>query len=355
MKKKFLLAATALFTVGALALAGCGEQTTGEISGKYKEATAEEVATAYEKVDFAKSLGDITADDWSFNFQAEGETTANVDLSMSFLYGGLPMSVTCQAQSTESFSYLVSLANGEDGISAYGAGSAKAKVEGAATMSGLNMSLDADEEWKIYHDDTAVYIDPVKKSKIFSTKTKISLDDMIDGVEDEIPELPQTPSLPTEPETPEDLKAMIDGLIESGAKISLDQRKGLKMKFSFDKETATKLIAENGDALAALQANIELNTFALDIYVALDDDGLFEAIGIVFDIDASVSMKSEEVTLSGTVAFKGGYSIKASKSTAKLPDGIATDSEYQDFDIDSLLGGMGGIGGFIGSGSKYPV
>ncbi len=355
MKKRFLFAATALFTVGALALTGCGEEKTGEISGKYKEATAEEVATAYEKVDFAKSLGDITAEGWAFNFQAEGETEANVDVTMNMVYSGMPINVTCQANSSESFDYLVSLANGENGISAFGAGSAKAKVEGAATiMSGLEMSLDADEEWNVYHDDTAVYIDPVKESKIFSTKTKIALDE-IDGEEDEIPDLSQMPNLPTEIEKPADLKAMIDELIESGAKISLDQRKGLKMKFSFDKETATKLIAENEEELAALQANIEFNAFAVDVYVALDEDGLFEAAGIVFDVDVSVSMNSEILTLSGTIVLKGGYSIKASKSTAKLPDGIATDSEYVPFDVESLLGGMGGIGGFIGSGSKYPM
>ncbi|MDE7296638.1 MAG: hypothetical protein K2N84_05170, partial [Clostridia bacterium] len=92
--------------------------------------------------------------------------------------------------------------------------------------------------------------------------------------------------------------------------------------------------------------------FEVDVYVALDEDGLFEAAGIVFDVDMSVSMKLEEMTISGTVAFKGGYSMKATSSTAKLPEGIATDSEYLPFDIESMLGGMGGI---IGSGSKYPM
>ncbi|MDE7296335.1 MAG: hypothetical protein K2N84_03625, partial [Clostridia bacterium] len=192
MKKRFLFAATALFTVGALVFAGCGKEKTGIISGKYKEATTEEVASACENVDFAKSLGDITAEDWAFNFQAEGNVQANVNLTMGMKYGGMPMTVTCQAESSESFDYLVSLANGEDGISAYGAGSAKAKVEGEVTMSNVSMSLDADEEWKVYHDDTTVYIDPVKESQIFSTKTKIALDEIADDSDDEIPELPQT-------------------------------------------------------------------------------------------------------------------------------------------------------------------
>lgn len=355
MKKKIYVATTALFTVGALAmLAGCGEGKTGQISGKYKEVTAEELASACENYEFDKAFGNVEKDDWAFNLQAEGDMKAKVDLTMSGVMEGMPMNITCKLDSSESFSYLVSLANSEEDVSAYGAGSAKTKAKGNISMSGLNMEIDSDEEWNVYHDDTAVYIDPVKESEIFATKTKISLDDIMDDAEDEIPDISQTPSFPTELEKPEDFKAMIDELVEKGVKISLDQRDGLKMKFTINKDMAETMLAQQGEQ-EGVQTEIDFKTFEVDIYVALGADGMFEAAGITFDIDMTASINAGAYSMSGKIALEGGYSLKATSSTATLPDGIATDSSYLPFDIDSLLGGMGGMGGIIGSGSKYPV
>lgn len=355
MKKRFVFAATALFTVGALAmLTGCGGKT-GEISGKYKEATPEEVAAACEKYQFDRAFGNVEKDDWTFNLQAEGEMKSKFDIAMNMkMDGGMTTSMTCKLSGSESFDYLVSLAQGESGVSTYGAGNVKGKSEGAISMSGISISLDYNEEWKVYHDNTAVYVDPVKDSKIFLTKSKIALDEIMDDVEDEIPSLPQAPGFPTQLEKPEEFKAMIDELVANGVKISLDQRKGLKMKFSIGKEMAEKMMAQQGEQ-EGVQAEIEFKTFEVDLYVSLDENGMFEAAGIVFDINIEMSVATVDVGMAGTIVLEGGYSLKATGSTAKLPAGIATDSSYQPFDMDSLLGGMGGIGGLIGAGSKYPV
>lgn len=356
MKKRVLFAATALLTVGALAmLTGCGEKT-GEISGKYKEATTDEVAAACDKIDFEKSLGDVTADGWGFNFQAEGKTTSKIDLDMNVKESGQVMNFTYKLEGSDSFNYFVSLSSTEDGITSVGAGNSKTKSEGAVAMSGLSFSLDADEEWNLYHDGDTLFVEPLKESKIFSSKSKISIGDIMDEIGGSLPEIPDVsdpdfPELPELPETPEipdvsvtDLKTAIDELTAMGVKVSLDQRDGLKMKFSIGKETAEKLLAQAGEE-EGVEINVEYKTFEIDVYVAFDENGMFEAAGIVFDIDISLQIASSEVAVGGRVIYEGGYSVKVTDKQAQLPDGISTDKSFKPLDMNDILGPiMGGIG-----------
>lgn len=340
MKKRILFAATALFTVSALAmLTGCGE-ATGEVKGKYKEATPEEVAAACAKVDFDKAFGDFESADWGMNLQTESETKAKLDVDMNVKAEGMTTNIKCKLDASENTDYLVSYVKNGDALSAYGAGSFKAKSEGDVTMSSISMSLDYDEEWKLYHDGASIYIDPVKTSKIFLTKSKISLDDVTDS---DIPGFPETPDLPTDIEKPEDIKEGIDALIEKGAKISLDQRNGLKMKFTIGKEAAQQLTAQL-EGQKDFSVQFEYRTFEVDVYLSFDEDGMFEAAGVVFDIDMSVSFATTEFALGGSLVLEGGYSVKATDSAAKLPAGIANDTEYVPFDPEALLGGLIGAG-----------
>lgn len=357
MKKRVILTATALFTVGALAmLTGCGEET-GEISGKYKEATADEVAAACDKIDFEKSLGDVTADGWGFSFQTEGKTTSKIDLEMNVKESGQVMNFTYKLEGSDSFDYLVSLSSTENGFHSVGAGNSKTKSEGAVAMSGLSFSLDADEEWNLYHDGGMLFIDPLKESKLFSSKSKISIGDIMDEIGGGLPEIPDVsdpefPELPEIPETPEtpdvsipDLKTAIDELVAMGVKVSLDQRDGLKMKFSVGKETAEKLLAQAGEE-EGVEINVEYKTFGIDVYIAFDENGMFEAAGIVFDVDISMQIASSEVAVGGRVISEGGYSLKVTDKQAQLPEGISTDNSYKPMDLNSILGPiMGGIGG----------
>ncbi|MDE5548148.1 MAG: hypothetical protein K2J30_04045, partial [Clostridia bacterium] len=119
-------------------------------------------------------------------------------------------------------------------------------------------------------------------------------------------------------------------------------------------DMAETIMAQEGEQ-EGMKAEVDFKSFEIDFYLSFNEDGAFEAVGVVFDIDVDMSVAMVDVAMAGTIALEGGYSFKVTNSTAKLPDGIATDSSYVPFDIDSLLGGMGGIGGIIGSGSKYPM
>lgn len=350
MKKKSLFVAGALFTVGALAmLTGCGGKT-GEISGKYKEATAEEVAAACEEVRFDDSFGNVEEVGWTYNLQAEEEASAKIDLSVKADMGnGIVSNVAFKWDAESSAEYLVSLAMEENGLTSAGAGKQKLKTEGGITTSGITFNMDYDEELAIYHDMESLYISPVKTSSFFAGNTKLNLEDVVEdtiggiGGVPGMPEIPSDPQFPAVPEKPDEFKAMLEELTANGVKISMDQRKGLKLKFTLDKQTAEKLIAE-AEGEEGIAAEIAFNSFAVDFYVAFDKDGMFEGTGIVYDVDMSLQTVTEMGAVSGTVVLKGGCSLKATDKQARLPEGIATDDSYKPFDAEEMLKKIFGFG-----------
>lgn len=335
MKKRFVVAAAALLTVGAIGmLAGCGDQV-GEIDGKYKEVTSEEFAAACDKVDIDNAFSAATEAGKGMNFQAEEEMSGKFDFTMSVNQNGMTANMVYKMETSEESKYLVSLGMTDSGFDAKGAGNTKAKVEGTMNMSGLEMEINYDEEWNLYNNSNYIFIDAVKESQLLTqSKSKISLeeivDEVMDGIGGEIPE----------GEEPADLKTAVDELVEKGVKLSLDQREGLKMKLTVDKETAEGLVANQ------TEAQISFDTFKIDIYLAFAEDGSFTAAGVVYDIDMSLSVTEQGVNMSGTIVLKGGTSVKTTDSVAQLPEGIETDAAYTLVSLDSLIGGgMGGIGG----------
>jgi len=109
MKKKIVVTiVAAVLALGALT--GCGGKT-GEISGKYKEATAEEVAAACEEVRLDDCFGNVEEVGWTYNLQAEEEASAKIDLSVKANMGnGIVSNVAFKWDAESSAEYLVSLA-----------------------------------------------------------------------------------------------------------------------------------------------------------------------------------------------------------------------------------------------------
>lgn len=307
-----VLSATALIGC-ACAMSACGSDSVGVINGKYKEATAEEVAQAANGIDESKLLGDMTAKDWKFGLSAE----ANVDFKLD-----IPDMVKASATVDADYKITVSKSASALALIPYdvaGMGSFKASVKATAKDQNESKNLNV----KLYNDSSNVYIAMDDLNGKLSLEYVMEyLEDILDGIGDNLPEVGDMPDLG-------DFE--LSDLESLGVKTYLDTSNGTKIKVSATQDTFVALAKAAGYG----EEVVSFSKASLDVYFAVDKDGAFLGMGVNFNIALSAKVTANSTA---TFSLKGGFGVKAYNGTVKLPDDL---DGYTD--LSKSLGGIGGI------------
>lgn len=364
MKKanKVILGVAALVTAFSVcSLTACGNNTeTGAIAGNYQEATSEDMTTALSKIESDKMAGDPTATDYKFGLEVASELKANIDLGAK---GSFNM------QYNEGYKCLTT----KDTVT--GAGSSSMKLDMTTTENNQPKTTKYDASLNLYNDAEYMYLDATADNHNEDTTDDLAakykfnytelveyiaslggitgMPDMPAALADAAPTTPETPSLPAEGGV--DVLAMLNTL---GVKSYVDNKDGVKLKFSVTEDTVWNILALSGEveasAIVVLKQAVTFNSFKLDAYFAIDNAGLFSAASVVMDIDAKYDMsallpdtaKAEAAGEVYTMKLSGYFKVSAYTGEAPvLPELIAHDVKYTDMTetvketIGSLING----------------
>ncbi len=279
-------------------LAGCGD-STGKISGNYKEVTAEEFTATIDSIDDSKFFGDETAEDYMLQIAI----AADFDVNLTF--GNESMKNSVKAD------YTLSMGKSETDV--VGKGSVAVKSD----MMQLDLDVDA------YNDATNIYFsgDLSMPNLELSLKNHLSyeaLGELLGGLLGTTTTM--SADVPTDTTTPEDPSTGTDTgdtllltLITSGA-LQMDTTKGVKIKVALDGEMLTALLADSIDVNFAFEKSGKA-----ELYMYISEDGRLAEVAMNCSITGIIDMG----TAKQGIEIKGAASAKFSdKRTVSLPSNL---------------------------------
>lgn len=329
MKKthKIIMGITALVVAfSAFSFTACSKQPDGTIDGNYKEATTDEINAALENVDQDKILGDKTAADYKFG----------IDFSSSLNFS--TSTETSSSTASMKASYKMLATAGESVLSYKGAGSlsmngSTTPAEGDKTTEELSLNL--------WQDNAMLYLNMTKKSsqdkeepqpQKFKLDASALISSLIPG---------GTYSGNTEDATTPDLSSfnlvtIVNKLNEMGATVAMDTTNGIKLKINITKDVVNNLVSQIGETAS----EIPFTKCNVDLYVAIDSNGLLSAMSIVADVEitqeATLRTRASTTKLDGYLYFAVDANVNP-----EVPESLETDKTYIDM-TGTIIGIIGG-------------
>lgn len=350
MKKFLAIAAGATILAGMLAFPACdmgNNEEPGEIPGDYQEIAAPELEDKLSTIDPEKLAGNTSEEGWSFGVKLDCNIKAQTDLTMKAVLPTEPSDSADpqdnngtstpsepeqgdgQAESADdgglkgnidlSASYKLQLSS--EAISGAGTVTAKGKIERAPEM--LNLPSDIDYRLLAYNDARFIYLDlPDNLSDLgvpeeFPDKIKLPLSNFVGDV------------VGVALNTREGGNQLSILLTKYKIKAYIDETAGLKVKLSADKDTLNAILSDtdikDNDFVELISQTMTFNTCALDIYFAVDKDGVFEQAGVTVDLDIAVNVPAQlndDVEVKGTIKLNGSIALKKYSDSVSLPDNL---------------------------------
>ena len=336
MKKVFAALASCAVAVSMFAFAGCGDKTNtgnGEIPGDYTEKTPEQMEDIVKDLDFDKIFSeDITG------------MGLKVNLSGSFAMGEM-------MSGNGSVAVDYKLLADENGMA--GVGSATVNGVYKNNMASTPQELAVDASASVYNDSQYVYAatqGTAMDKDLNDMKVKLNMQELAGafGGLDGIGGLFGYSTFAAEDsEGGLDVAALLAMATEYGVKVTVDNKDGIKFKLSASEETVWKLVRMyinedvTDEEFAEVKEAVTFNKFQLDVYFALDANGVFSKASMVVDGDVKVAgsflfgdmmdADDEGVEIPDlTITLKGSVEIYAHNDAVTLPEGLATDETYID-------------------------
>ncbi len=339
MKKTSVVLFSALLTGSLCMFTACGDGgSVGKVDGNFKqEATAQELQTALSSINLENAFG--TGDKVGFQIQAEMAVSAkgngvSSQMEMSFDYAmqGPKMPAAPQAAQDGAQDVVGSWKDYIPLDQFIGAG----KIDFSLKQSAAGSSNAIAFKSQIYQDPVSIYLDFDMNGQ--KMKGKISIEELLEALEESMdPELPEIEDdtdieLPdisdgTEVTDPSDTDVEIDwNAVVSSFKPYIDDSKGLKIKLEGREQFLVESLVKSGIPVDG--ANF--SALVCDVYLSFGEDGQFLQMGL--DIDFAMSVGQIKVSV------KGGLALKSFNGTITLPEGIASDSSYQQIPIKDMIG-----------------
>lgn len=339
MKKTSVVLFSALLTGSLCMFTACGDGgSVGKVDGNFKqEATAQELQTALSSINLENAFG--TGDKVGFQIQAEMAVSAkgngvSSQMEMSFDYAmqGPKMPAAPQAAQDGAQDVVGSWKDYIPLDQFIGAG----KIDFSLKQSAAGSSNAIAFKSQIYQDPVSIYLDFDMNGQ--KMKGKISIEELLEALEESMdPELPEIEDdtdieLPdisdgTDVTDPSDTDVEIDwNAVVSSFKPYIDDSKGLKIKFEGREQFLVESLVKSGIPVDG--ANF--SALVCDVYLSFGEDGRFLQMGL--DIDFAMSVGQIKVSV------KGGFALKSFNGTITLPEGIASDSSYQQIPIKDMIG-----------------
>ena len=314
MKKLLALGCAAVLLGGTAAFAASGGDSA-VIKGNYTKPSAEELNAAIDAIDEEKLFGDTSAEDYSFGISVRGDLSVEVTSSEG--------SVNMEGDAEYAFSAA------KDGMAGAGKASLSMQANGAQLPSDISM------ETQLYNDDAYLYMQATlsEGGTEASIGGKLSYEKLYALAEELAGDLSAAvltesapPTTLPAPQAP-DLAEAIAQLEAAGVEVGLDAADGVKLRFTA------------GDAyFAALEAEaetagtpIEFSDKTLEIYLYINEEGLFEQFSAVVDI--AFDVKDEENP--GSVAMRANFVLKQENVKPQLPSDLGDENKYPS--LDGLL------------------
>ena len=365
MKKLFkVVALSAALAMGMSTLAACGGDkggnkgngNTGTISGNYKPvdvtdtAQIEKIETEVAKINMNTIVGDMTAANWMFGVDGSIVLDVLVQEDDEYLKANGTVNLGASVKAVEETPVIGAKVNA----------TANVKItEKFAQAMDIPCALDVNATTEAWADMSYIYANATVKgvpqelvgsgeSTTQSIKMKFNtmdiIGDIMGGVEGMNGEASEEGSAM-------DIATIIAMAEQYGVDVSVDVSNGLKVKVATTNETLDKILpllssVEGGEMISQIITKDNVKTFKVEIYVAFDKNGGFEALAANVDFKLQYTGQStfdETKTSNNVASISLKVNLKKSTSEIKVPETVANDADYQEFGNSSEEGGLGGL------------
>ena len=366
MKKLFkVVALSAAMAMGFSTLAACGGNkgnggnggNGGTISGSYKpvdvtdEATIEKINDEVAKINMNSVLGDMTAENWMFG--VDGNIALDVLLQEDNEYikanGTIELGASVQADGQTPV------------IGAKVTGKANVNItKNFAKELKIEDALNANATFNAYADMEYVYLDQ-KVTGIANLndgvneaalKVKYATMDLIEMVMGGVKGMNAESEVEGGEAQAFDIATLVAMAKQYGVEVSVDVSNGLKVKAAATANTLDTLLAmipggDEGTVISQIVNKDNVKNFVVEVYVAFDKNGGFEAFAAKIDVKVQytgVSTFDSTKQSNNVVSLKLTANVKKSTKTVTVPDSVKNDTSY----VEESFGGEPGQGGVEG-------